>query len=148
MINDYIHVKVVNREGFLKQWRSFWSFSFFQCLSTKHAWWSEGSSFRDLLLQGEFSRDQGYLEWVLKPLTVCSHFILAWFGLHHKSLSTGFRADKMTISIPISTKLGFWRIRRKVGLHMAAQSQFVWWVKHFLFAIREAGLNIAMSRGL
>lgn len=33
----YIHVKVVNREGILKQWRSFWSFSFFQCLSTKHS---------------------------------------------------------------------------------------------------------------
>lgn len=67
----------MNREGFLKQRRSFWSFSFFQCLSTKHAWWSEGSSFRDLFLQGEFRWDQGYLVWVLKPLTVCSHFILA-----------------------------------------------------------------------
>lgn len=30
-----------------------------------------------------------------------------YIGLHHKSFSTGFRADKMTISIPISTKLGF-----------------------------------------
>ena len=62
--------------------------------------------------------------------------------------STGFWADKMTVSIPISTKLGVLKEQKgKVGLHnlnLVGER----WRKVFLFTMREAGLNIAMSHGL